>query len=145
MSQTEAKLLHYPSGIYAEDLFLLKINQEYKQRDWNIGRGGRSTPKTLTMIEKYAVNYECKLLIDIYFYQLTNEEIFEIYTRICDDLSTGPYEIHPFSTGYVDFSRFDRKNFLKFNLIVNLNLLVNQDNHLLSKSQHRNKVKELLQ
>jgi hypothetical protein len=145
MSQYESNILHYSNGIYAGDLFISTTNREHKQRDWNIRRGGRSTPETLLMIEKYKVNYECKIILNISSFQLTNEQIFHIYTRICDDLSSGPYKMYPFSTNYVYFSQSDdNNNFLKLNVVLNPQLLMDDKNCLLPKCQHREKVYEIV-
>jgi hypothetical protein len=141
MSQYESKIFNYFNGIYAGDLFISKIDQKHKQRDWNIRRGGRSTPETLLMINEYQVNYECKIILNINLFQLTNEQIFMLYTRICDELANGPYKMYPFATSYVYFSRSDdNDNFLKFNFVLNPQLLVNNEKHLLSKCQHSEKV-----
>ncbi|CAF4963341.1 unnamed protein product, partial [Rotaria socialis] len=49
MVAIEAEPFSYKNGIYAGDIFLT-VNNEYKQRDWNIRRGGRSSPETFIML-----------------------------------------------------------------------------------------------
>jgi hypothetical protein len=148
MSESESNIVHYINGIYAGDLFISKINREYKQRDWNIRRGGRSTPETLTMIDEYEVNYECKVILNLNTIwnstRLTDEKIFHLYTRICDELASGPYRMYPFSTGYIYFGRLDTDDFLKFNFILNPRLLLDKQKKILPKCQHRDKVYEIV-
>jgi hypothetical protein len=148
MSQCESNILNYSNGIYAGDLFISKINREHKQRDWNIRRGGRSTPETLIMINDYEVNYECKVILNLNrilnSFQLTNEQIFILYTRICDELSNEPYKMYPFSTSYSYFGRIDNNDFLKFNFILNPRLLLDNQQKYLSKYQHHDQVYEVV-
>ena len=153
MSQYESNELNYFNGIYAGDLFISKDKRKYKQRDWNIRRGGRSTPETLIMFEKYNVNYECKVTLHLNkifnSIQLTNEQIFYLYTNICDQLSNGIYKMYPFSTSYAYFGQTDDNNsFLKFNFIINPHLFMDNQHNILPKNQHRehvyNIVKEII-
>jgi len=148
MSEYESNILKYSNGIYAGDLFISNINREQKQRDWNIRRGGRSTPETLIMINEYEVNYECKVTLNINTicnsFQLTNEQTFLLYTRICDELSNGPYKMYPFSTSYSYFGQLDNNNFLKFNFVLNPRLLLDNQKKILPKYQHRDKVYDIV-
>jgi hypothetical protein len=148
MSEYESKILHYSNGIYAGDLFISKIHREHKQRDWNIRRGGRSTPETLLMIDEYEVNYECKVTLNmntiLNSFRLTNEQIFRLYTHVCDELANGPYQMYPFSTSYLYFGRLDNDDFLKFNFVLNPRLLLDNQGKVLSKSQHREKVYQIV-
>jgi hypothetical protein len=148
MSESESQILHYTNGIYAGDLFISNIHREHKQRDWNIRRGGRSTPETLIMIDEYEVNYECKVILNINTIlsstQLTDEQIFHLYTNICDELANGPYRMYAFSTGYVYFGRYNNDDSLKFNFILNSRLLLDSQNKILPKSQHRDKIYEIV-
>jgi hypothetical protein len=148
MSEYESNILHYFNGIYAGDLFVSKDKREHKQRDWNIRRGGRSTPETLMMIDDYEVNYECKVSLDLNTLQnnfrLTNEQFFLLYTRVCDELSNGPYKMYPFSTSYVYFGRLTNEDCLKFDFILNPRLLVDNQQKLLPKCQHRERVYDIV-
>jgi hypothetical protein len=148
MSEYESKKLNYSNGIYAGDLFVSKSKREYKQRDWNIRRGGRSTPETLIMFNEYQVNYECKVIINlntiINSIRLTNEQLFYLYTNICDELANGLYKMYPFSTSYAYFGQTDDDDYLRFNFIVDPSLLVNNQQEVLSKSEHRDKVYEIV-
>jgi hypothetical protein len=145
MSQYESNIFNYSNGIYAGDLFISKLDGKHKQRDWNIRRGGRSTPETLTMINEYDVNYECKVILNIDSFQLTSKQVFLVYTRVCDELSNGPYKMYPFSTSYMYFGRSDNtNNVLKFNFVLNSRLLVDKHQNLLPKCQHRDKVYEIV-
>lgn len=145
MSEYESNEFHYYNGVYAGDLFVSKGHREHKQRDWNIRRGGRSTPETLTMFDNYQVNYECKITIELNAIRLTNEQFFHLYTRVCDDLAHGKYQIYPFSTAYAYFGQSDEGDFLKFDLIINPTLLVNEHEQILSKDQHREQVYQIVQ
>ena len=148
MSEGECSILHYTNGIYAGDLFLSKVHREHKQRDWNIRRGGRSTPETLILTNEYQVNYECKVTLNVNTIvdsiRLTNEEFFLLYTRICDELANGPYHIYPFSTSYSYFSRMDDDYVLKFDLIINPRLLVDDQKNPLVKSKQRDQIYQIV-
>ena len=149
MSEYESNRLDYRSGVYAGDLFLCKGKREHKQRDWNIRRGGRSTPETLIMFDEYQVNYECKVTINLSTIanatRLTNEQFFELYTHVCDQLACGPYKIYPFSTGYAYFGQTETEDFLKFNMIINPSLLVDEQQQVLAKWQHRAKMFDIVE
>jgi len=144
MSEYESKKFNYFNGVYAGDLFISKEKREHKQRDWNIRRGGRSTPETLIMFDNYQVNYECKVILNLNTIcnsiQLTNEELFKLYTNVCDELANGVYKMYPFSTSYAYFGQTNDGDFLKFNFIVNPFLLVDNQQKLLPKDQHRERV-----
>ena len=149
MSEYESTRLEYRRGVYAGDLFLCKGKREHKQRDWNIRRGGRSTPETLIMFDEYQVNYECKTVVNLTptdrSTRLTSEQFFELYTHVCDQLARGPYKIYSFSTGYVYFGQTETEDFLKFNLIIHPSLLVDEQQQVLAKWQHRAKVFDIVQ
>ena len=144
MSEYESDKLDYFNGVYAGDLFLSKNHREHKQRDWNIRRGGRSTPETLTMLENFQVNYECKVMIELNAIRLTNEQFFNLYTRVCDDLAHGKYHIYFFSTGYAYFGQSNEGDFLKFDLIINPTLLVDDQDRILPKDQHQQRVYQIV-
>lgn len=136
MVSIEAEPFSYKNGIYAGDLFITK-NNEYKQRDWNIRRGGRSSPESLLMSGE--PNYEAKVNISIE-QELTKEELFDLYTRVCDRLSQAPNYMYPFSTAYCYFCKSAIPNFLRINLLVNPNRLLDDNNVQLPKNKHRQKV-----
>ena len=148
MSEYESKKLNYSNGVYAGDLFLSKTNREHKQRDWNIRRGGRSTPETLVILDNYQVNYECKVMIDLrtllQSIRLTAKQLFELYTLVCNDLTNGIYRIYPFSTTYAYFGQAEEYDFLKFNLVINPNLLFEKQEKVFSKDQHREQVYQIV-
>jgi hypothetical protein len=141
MSEYESKKFNYSNGVYAGDLFISKGKREHKQRDWNIRRGGRSTPEALIMFDNYQVNYECKVILNlntiINSIRLTNEQLFYLYTNICDELANGSYKMYPFSTSYGYFGQTDDGDFLKFNFVINPLLFVDNQQKSLSKDQHR--------
>ena len=140
MVTIEAKTFGYRNGIYAGDIFLTKDNQ-YKQRDWNIRRGGRSTPETLTMLGE--PNYETKVNISIEK-DLTSEALLDLYTNVCDRLTNAPYHMYPFTTGYGHFCKSVEPNLLRFNLLVNPQRLLDKHGKILAKNQHRQKVYEII-
>jgi len=148
MSEYEANRLKYFNGVYAGDLFLSQNQHEHKQRDWNIRRGGRSTPETLIMFDEYEYNYECKIMIQLNTIldsiRLTNEQLFELYTSVCNDLANGIYKIYSFSTSYAYFGQTETDDFLKFNLIINPSLFNNNGTVRLSKDQHRDEVYKIV-
>jgi hypothetical protein len=149
MSEYESKKLNYSNGVYAGDLFISKGKREHKQRDWNIRRGGRSTPEALIMFANYQINYECKVTLDlnrIYnSIQLTNKQFFNLYTNICNELANGIYQMYPFSTSYAYFGQTNDGDFLKFDLILNPFLLRDNQEKFLLKDQHRKQVYGIVQ
>jgi hypothetical protein len=138
MSEYESKKFNYSNGVYAGDLFISNMKREHKQRDWNIRRGGRSTPETLTMVENYQVNYECKVTLHLNTIldsiRLTDKQLFILYTNICDELSNGLYKMYPFSTNYAYFGQTDDGDFL------NPLLFTDNQGKLLPKYQQRERV-----
>ena len=86
MVALEAEHFEYKNGIYAGDIFMNAKN-EYKQHDWNIRRGGRSTPESLVMLGQ--PNYQLKVNVAI-DKDLSNEAFLELYTKFCDRLTQPP-------------------------------------------------------
>jgi hypothetical protein len=132
MVTIEAEPFSYRHGIYAGDLFINR-HREYKQRDWNIRRGGRSTPESLIMFGE--PNYEAKVNIFVQE-NLSNERLFDLYTNVCDRLTHAPYLMYPFSTSYCYFGKSVTPNFLRFNFLVNPHRIVDEHGQQLQKNQH---------
>ncbi|CAF4094867.1 unnamed protein product [Adineta steineri] len=145
----EASEFGYRNGIYAGDLFVTKDGR-HKQRDWNIRRGGRSSPESLVIFGM--PNYETKVTISMSDFELNgkmnNIELFRLYTQICQYLSNN-YGMYIFSTGLGYCCKDDDENdFLKFNILIHPKWLVNIDKNgqkqKLPRSEHRNKVTEII-
>ncbi|CAF0868157.1 unnamed protein product [Adineta steineri] len=149
MVALEATKLGYKNGIYAGDLFVMKDNQ-HKQRDWNIRRGGRSSPESLTIFG--IPNYETRVTLQMSDFGLDgtmdNIELFRIYTKICERLSQD-YGMYILSSAYGYCGKDnDKGDILKFNILVHPKFLTYIDqhgqSHMLPKNKHRAKVFELV-
>ena len=140
MAEIEAKPFAYKNGIYAGDLFITP-DKKYKQRDWNIRRGGRSTPETLTMLGE--ANYEAKANVSIEK-ELTSEELFDLYTKVCDRVTRAPYLMYPFSTGYCHFCKSAEPNFLRINVLINPVRLLDEKGKKLPKNKNRQQVNDII-
>ncbi|CAF2258188.1 unnamed protein product [Rotaria magnacalcarata] len=141
MIAIEAEPFSYKNGIYAGDIFLT-VNNEYKQRDWNIRRGGRSSPETFIMLGE--PNYEAKVNISIPK-ELTCEKLFDLYTHVCDRLAQAPYHMYPFSTAYCYFCKSVVPNFIRINLLIHPKVLLhNDDNTKLPKNKNKQKVYDIV-
>ncbi|CAF1201052.1 unnamed protein product [Adineta ricciae] len=145
----EASEFGYTNGIYAGDLFVTKDGR-HKQRDWNIRRGGRSSPESLVIFG--IPNYETKVTLSMFDFglngKLNNTELFHLYTDICQYLSN-TYGIYIFSSGLGYCSKDDQENdYLKFNILIHPKLLTHIDQNgqkqKLPRSEHRNKVTEMI-
>ncbi|CAF3343868.1 unnamed protein product [Rotaria socialis] len=149
MVDLEATEFGYRNGIYAGDLFITK-DAQLKQRDWNIRRGGRSSPETLIIFGM--PNYETKVTLHMRDLgldgKMNNLELFQTYTHICAQLSKD-YGIYTFSSPFGYFGKSsDHGDTLKFQLLIHPKFLVQLDengekNHL-NRRQHRKKVIELV-
>ncbi|CAF3764191.1 unnamed protein product [Rotaria magnacalcarata] len=128
MVDLEATEFGYRNGIYAGDLFITK-DAQLKQRDWNIRRGGRSSPETLIIFGM--PNYETKVTLHMSDLgldgKMNNLELFQTYTHICAQLSKD-YGIYTFSSpfGYYGKSS-DHGDTLKFQLLIHPKFLVQLD------------------
>jgi hypothetical protein len=149
MVNLESSEFNYKNGIYAGDLFLTKDGC-HKQRDWNIRRGGRSSPESLIIFGM--PNYETKVLLLLKDFGLnkkfTNIQLFRIYTKICQCL-LDDYGMYIFSSGYGYCGKDNHKNdFLKFNILVHPKWLVKYDKNgeqiKLPRCEYRNKVTEIV-
>ncbi len=149
MVTLEASEFDYYNGIYAGDLFLTKDGR-YKQHDWNIRRGGRSSPESFVIFG--IPTYETKvtlMLSDIGLHgQLNNVDLFRVYKQTCERLSND-YGMYVLSTTYGYFGKDDEKSdFLKFNIIVHPKWLFNIDNNgqkqNLTRSEHRKEVVKII-
>jgi len=145
----EASEFGYQNGIYAGDLFITKDGR-HKQRDWNIRRGGRSSPESLVIFGM--PNYETKVTIPLSDFNLNgrfnNIELFRLYTKICSQLSSD-YGMYLFSTGLGYCGKDDEENdYFKFNILTHPKWLVEMDRNgqkqKLPRSEHRNKVTEII-
>jgi hypothetical protein len=145
----EASEFGYRNGIYAGDLFVTKDGR-HKQRDWNIRRGGRSSPESLVIFGM--PNYETKVTIALSDFDFNGKmnkiELFHLYTQICAHLSND-YGMYIFSSGLGYCCKDDEENdYLKFNILIHPKWLFNIDSNgqkqKLPRSEHRNKVTEII-
>jgi hypothetical protein len=150
MVNLESSEFGYTNGIYAGDLFVTKDGC-HKQRDWNIRRGGRSSPESLIIFGM--PNYETKVTLPLADFGLNqvynNIELFRIYTKICQCL-LDDYGIYIFSSGFSYCGKDNQENdYLKFNIIVHPKWLVQLNKSgekiKLPKCEHRQKVTEIIQ
>jgi hypothetical protein len=146
----EASEFGYKNGIYAGDLFVTKDGR-HKQRDWNIRRGGRSSPESLVIFGMS--NYETKVTLPMSDFglngKMNNIELFHLYTQICQRLSDD-YGMYIFSSGLGYCGKDDEEcDYLKFNILIHPKWLVGVDSNgqkqKLPRSEHRNKVTEIIQ
>ncbi|CAF1127421.1 unnamed protein product [Adineta steineri] len=149
MVALEATEFGYKNGIYAGDLFVTKDNQ-HKQRDWNIRRGGRSSPESMTIFGM--ANYETKLILHMNDFGVDGEmnklELFLLYTNVCERLSQD-YGMYTFSSAFGYCCKDSAKgDTLTFNILVHPKVLTHGDQHgqkqTLPKREHRAKVLELI-
>ncbi len=145
----EASEFGYQNGIYAGDLFVTKDGR-HKQRDWNVRRGGRSSPESLVTFGM--PNYETKITLSLNDFglngKLNNVELFRLYTKICESLSND-YGMYIFSSGYGYCCKDDGENdHLKFNILIHpkwlYNINKNGQKQKLPRSEHRDKVAEII-
>ncbi|CAF0879990.1 unnamed protein product [Rotaria sp. Silwood1] len=149
MVKLEASEFGYTNGIYAGDLFVTKDGR-HKQRDWNIRRGGRSSPESLIIFGM--PNYETKVNLSLADYglnkKLNNIELFRIYTKICQCL-LDDYDMYVFSSAFGYCGKDDEKNdYLKFNILVHPKRLAKFDQNgqkmILSRCQHKERATEII-
>ncbi len=149
MVNIEASEFGYTNGIYAGDLFVTKDGC-HKQRDWNIRRGGRSSPESLIIFGM--PNYETKVTLSLADFNLNkkynNIELFRIYTKICQCL-LDDYGIYIFSSGFGYCGKDNNENdCLKFNMLVHPKWLVKSDKNgekiKLSRCHYRQKLTEIV-
>jgi hypothetical protein len=150
MVRLEAQEFAYFNGIYAGDLFVTREGR-HKQRDWNIRRGGRSAPESMTLFGMS--NYETKAIIALADIaadlRLSNIDLFRLYTQICRRL-LDDYGMYIISSGFGYCSRDDRESGgrLKFNVLVHPKWLVQADKKgvqvALRRCDHRERVTEIV-
>ena len=149
MVNLESAEFGYSNGIYAGDLFVTKDGC-HKQRDWNIRRGGRSSPESLIIFGM--PNYETKVTVSLADFELNkkfnNIELFRIYTEICQYL-LDDYGMYIFSSGFGYCAKDDDKNdYLKFNVLVHPKWLVKLNNNgekvKLLRCEYRQKVTDIV-
>ena len=149
MVNLEAPEFGYNNGIYAGDVFITKDGR-HKQRDWNIRRGGRSSPESLIIFGM--PNYETKVVLNLAEFglnkQLSNVELFRVYTQICQRL-LDEYGMYIFSSGFGYCGQDDEeKDCLKFNILVHPKWLVKRDERgekiKLPRCEHREKVEQIV-
>lgn len=149
MINFEAEQFGYYNGIYAGDLFVTKDGQ-HKQRDWNIRRGGRSSPESMTIFGM--PNYETKVTISMVDFdldqKLTNLQLFRLYTDVCQSL-LDDYGMYVFSSSFGYCGKDDQKgDFLKFNVLVHPkwlnNISKNQEKTSIPRCEHRTKVQQIV-
>ncbi|UJR25757.1 hypothetical protein I4U23_007111 [Adineta vaga] len=149
MINYESSEFAYTNGIYAGDLFVTKDGC-YKQRDWNIRRGGRSSPESLVIFGM--PNYETKVILPLVDFDLnkkwTNLELFRLYTNICRCL-LDDYGMYIFSSGFGYCGTDDKENnYLKFNVLVHPKWLVkvntNGEKIKIPRCEYRHKVTEII-
>jgi hypothetical protein len=145
----EASEFGYKNGIYAGDLFVTKDGR-HKQRDWNIRRGGRSSPESFAAFG--IPTYETKVTLSMTDFgldgKMNNVELFRLYTQICQRLSN-EYGMYIFSSGLGYCCKDDEESdHLKFNILIHPKWLATVDidghKHKLPRSEHRNKVTEII-
>jgi len=137
------------NGIYAIGL-LVTVEGHIKQRDWNIRRGGRSGPETLAMfgIPLYETSVAMMLNDFGINFDLTNVQLFRLYTNVCEQL-VHEHHMYIISSAYgycgKDYSDSKKSNdFLKFDILINIKYLVDENGQILSKCNHRQKVKNII-
>jgi hypothetical protein len=149
MVNLESSEFGYKNGIYAGDLFVTK-DSCHKQRDWNIRRGGRSSPESLIIFGM--PNYETKVTLALGEFDLNkkynNVELFRIYTQICQCL-LDDYGMYIFSSGFGYCGKDDVENdYFKFNILVHPKWLVKLDKNgekvKLPRCEYRDKVTEIV-
>ncbi|CAF0855495.1 unnamed protein product [Adineta ricciae] len=149
MVKHESLELGYANGIYAGDLFVTKDGC-LKQRDWNIRRGGRSSPESMIIFGM--PNYETKVILPLEDFdlnkKLTNLELFRLYTKICRCLLED-YGMYIFSSGFGYCGKDnEEENCFKFNVLVHPKWLTktaqNGDKLQLSRCDYRQKVIEII-
>jgi hypothetical protein len=143
MVNLESSEFGYKNGIYAGDLFLTKDGC-HKQRDWNIRRGGRSSPESLIIFGM--PNYETKVHLSLNDLGLNkrfnNVELFRLYTKICQCL-LDDYGMYIFSSGFGYCGKDnDKYDILKFNILVKYDK--NGDKVKLLRCEYREKVTEIV-
>jgi hypothetical protein len=149
MVNFEASEFGYTNGIYAGDLFVMKDGC-HKQRDWNLRRGGRSSPESLIIFGM--PNYETKITLPLADFRLNkyynNIELFRIYTKICQHL-LDDYGMYIFSSGFGYCGKDNTdSDCLKFNILVHPKWLIKFDKNgekiKLPRCEHREKVMEIV-
>jgi hypothetical protein len=149
MVNLEAAEFGYYNGIYAGDLFVTKDGR-HKQRDWNIRRGGRSSPESLIVFGM--PNYETKVTISMADFscnhRFNNVELFHLYTQICQHL-LDDYGMYIFSSALGYCGKDNQHNdYLKFNLLVHPKWLTKVDRHggkiKLLRCEYRSKMEQIV-
>ncbi|CAF2992763.1 unnamed protein product [Rotaria sp. Silwood2] len=149
MTALEAAEFSYNNGIYAGDMFIM-TDGTHKQHDWNIRRSGRSPSESLIIFGMSA--YQTKITLRMADFemegQLNNLQMFRVYTQICERL-VNDCGIYVSTTGYGYCGKDKATDILMFHVIVHSKSIVDIDNHEqslhnFSKSEHRQKVAELV-
>lgn len=149
MVNFEANEFGYHNGIYAGDLFVTKDGR-HKQRDWNIRRGGRSSPESMIIFGM--PSYETKVTLAMSDFglnkQLSNVELFHLYMRVCRQL-LDDYGIYSFSSGFGYCGQDNPKeDYLKFNFLVHPKWLVevhkNGEKLSLPRCEYRKKMEQIV-
>lgn len=149
MVNLEGSEFHYRNGIYAGDLFVTKDGC-HKQRDWNIRRGGRSSPESLIIFGM--PNYETKVTLSLVDFGINhrynNVELFRLYTKICQSL-LDDYGMYIFSSGFGYCNKDNpESDCFKFNILVHPKWLIRIDDNgqkvKLPRCEHREKVTDII-
>ena len=141
MVEIEAEPLGYRNGIYAGDLFIT-TDRQYKQRDWNIRRGGRSSPESLTIFGQS--NYELKVNVTIQE-DLGCDKLFDLYTNVSDRLTKAPLYAYPFSTAYCYVSKSATSSFFRFDLLLDPQHILDENGNQILRKDQRVAVKNVLE
>ncbi|CAF4720898.1 unnamed protein product, partial [Rotaria sp. Silwood2] len=76
--------------------------------------------------------------------ELTCEELFDLYTNVCDRLTDAPNYMYLFSTAYCYFCKSAVPNFLRINVLVDPQRLIDENGTKLPKNKHRQKVNNIV-
>ena len=129
------------NGIYAIGLFIT-VEGHIKQRDWNIRRGGHSGPETLVAIFGIPL-YETSVTMMLNDFDI-NFDLTNVYEQLVHE-----HHMYIISSAYgycgKDYSDSKKSNdFLKVDILINIKYLVDENEQILSKCNHRQKVKNII-
>lgn len=122
----------YRNGVLAGDVFQRK-DGTFAQHDYNLRRGGRSVPESLTALEPEAW-FDGSVQVQLSDGPITTEQSVDVYHRMCDELVD--QGMFPYATGLAYGDNHEPNNVRTFKVLRPMSQLVDTDGAPLPRDQH---------
>lgn len=122
----------YRNGVLAGDLFQ-REDGTFAQHDYNLRRGGRSVPESITALEPEGW-FDGSIQISLTEASVSPGKIINAYHQICERLVE--QGVLPYATGLAYGDNREPSNVRTFKILRKMESLVDEDNNPLPRDQH---------